>query len=539
MRRHLQFAVPASFALVSILAGVGCGSEATSSTPLAMDPTCDDAGTGDPDSGNPDGGTGNPDGGGGCPNAPNCPPGSGVSGAEAAPVKFTAGGNTIIRLGGSDAAFPGNPGPNTGTIPGNVELGPLAPFLSFGAGGLLTSRSQASSPVDTSAASGALGENLSFEPGANPSQPLSIDLLALGGGGGLPAGLLDKIFLQFGAFAAETKFVNGVLQADKYRVGQADVVIRSPLVKDASAQLYQAIGGVDRQIEQIVNSNVNLGALQALIGGVLPLPSLTVESNMRDKIFASILAQPITSHNKLVTIDFSTGTVTIHLDQIVQGGLNNQPPNTELISSNDYPLIATTIHDLMHDVTNIALGTIEHSLDAVKLTLSWKGPVGPLGTDTLDVSWTFTLQQAVQGALPAPVNNSTGVVGTTLGTTLVTTINTLRTAGNAVGLLFKPAYDLIIANAGNGVFDLLINQLKFGFTSSVVNMLQPVFGMVAQVVSVQVNHQTTGTCTNGVGAAVPNSHSLSALSVGLLQRSDAARLDLGQAAGWVTIPGCN
>ncbi|MDQ4503476.1 choice-of-anchor G family protein [Sinomonas sp. ASV322] len=464
--------------------------------------------------------------------------------ADAAPAQFSTGGAPNATFGGSSAWYPGNAGPNTGGVSANAQLSgsvafggsnvALSGFVNLG--GPLTSRSTASSPIDTDAASGALGSNLSFQPGADPAQPATIDLLAAGGNSAVPSSVADQVTLQLGAFASETRFVNGQLQPDQYRVGQADLVVHSPAVKDAAAQLYQALGAVDRDIEQTVSQNVPLTTLKNLVGGTLPTPTLTVHSNTRDKIFSAFLAKPLTSHNRVVTIDFSTGTVTVHLDQIPAGGINSQPANKELVNSSDYPLIATTVHDLMHDATNIAIGTIEHSLDAVQIGLNWSGPLGP--SDTVNVSWNFSLQQAVTGTMPRATNNSTGLVGSITGTTLVTTLNTLTIAGNAVGQLFLPAYNLIIANGGNGVFDLLINQIKFGFTSSVVNMLQPVFGMAAQVVSVQVNHQTTSTCTTSGGAQLPNAHSISAFSIGFLQSSNAARLDLGQSASSVTLADC-
>lgn len=566
MRRHWSFGVPLCLAVVASLATAACGEGADNSNTQEEALCGCHPGSGD---GGAPGDGGNPGNGddGGAPGHDGGGPGTGdddddngpgpvpphQSMADAEPVSFSLANAQVASLGGSVAWFPGNAGPNTGSIPGSASLGGTIPFGNGSVpvgnilgipGGLLTSRSQATTAIDTRAASGALGANLSFEPGADPSQPITIDLLALGvpGGGvpgllGVPAGLLDKVTLTLGAFAAETSFVDGVLQGDRYRVGQADLVLRSPAVKDASAQLYQALGGIDQQIEQIVNMNIT-GTIQNLTGNLVPAPQLTVTSKIRDKVFSALLAQPLTSHNKLVTIDLSTGTVTIHLDQLAAGGINNQPPNKELIDSKDYPLIATTVHDVMHDATNIALGAIEHSLDAVAIKLTWAGPVGVLG-DRLDVCWEFSLDQAVKGTMPPAVNRSTGVAGMALGNTLVATLNTLTTGGNAIGKLFVPAYDLILAHAGDGVFDLAINQMKFGFTSSVVNMLQPAFQAAAQVVSVQVNHQTTATCQDGAGAAKPNAHSVSALSVGVLQASNAARLDFGRAYSEVTLPNCH
>ncbi|MEV4899462.1 choice-of-anchor G family protein, partial [Nonomuraea sp. NPDC055795] len=401
---------------------------------------------------------------------------------------------------------------------------------------------------DTDAASGMLGG------AAGPASPVSVNLLALGGATLVPSGLVDKVTATFGAFSSRTTFVNGKLQPDEYRVGQASLLIGSPAVKDAASKLYQAIGGVDRLIEQMVNQNADLALLKSLTPPGAPSPTLSVQSNIRDKIFGKLLAKPLTSHNKVVTIDFSTGTVTVHLDQLI-GGLNDKPANTELISSKDYHLITQAIHDVMLDAGDIALGTIRDSLDAVKLTLRWAGPVGLAGK--LDITWSFTLRQAINGTMPEPVNSSTGEAAPTAAALL----SALTKGVSTVGKVFKPASDLILANAkddsmpraaraptaagpdrakaDDNLFDLLITRIKLGFTTTVTDMLLPVFTMANQVLSVHINHQEPQTCTLTSGVRLPNARFTSALSINFLKATVAVRLDLGVSTGSVAIPDCD
>ncbi|GAB3668561.1 hypothetical protein GCM10027589_35110 [Actinocorallia lasiicapitis] len=467
------------------------------------------------------------------PTGPGTTPSTGTSTASAAPLSLSTSGTPQLEWGGSKAEYPGNPGPNTGkitTLGGTVPIGgqnvPISDIVNLGNQiSVISSTSTASKATDTDAAAGALGD------GGNPADPITINLLKLTSGA-VQQGLVDDLTLNLGAFSSRTKFVNGKLQPTEYKVGQVKLRIGSKVVKDAASQLYNALGGVDRQIEKIVNQNANLAPVQTLLGSLgLPKPTLTVESNTRDKIFKALLAKPLTSKNKLVTIDLSTGSVVVDLEQLASGGLNNQPPNKELLSSKDYPLIAQTVHDVMQDATNIAVGAIEGAMDSIKITLRWAGPV--LGGN-LDVSWTFTPQQAITGTAPKPVDKSTGLAKP-LGIALV---NTLNSASPLLKGVVKPAYDLIIADAGNGIFDLLINKIKFGFTSTVVNMLQPVFDIATQVVSVQVNHQESKSCTLPDNTKQVNSQKTSALSIGLLKATNAARLDFGRSAGDVTIPNC-
>ena len=88
---------------------------------------------------------------------------------------------------------------------------------------------------------------------------------------------------------------------------------------------------------------------------------------MQDEIFADLLAKPITSTNKLITIDFSTGQLQVHLDQLAHNGLNNLDPNSELLTSKVYPMIAETVPGMagartaMGDSIGLAIKMFESS----------------------------------------------------------------------------------------------------------------------------------------------------------------------------------
>ncbi|MEW9550172.1 choice-of-anchor G family protein [Nonomuraea sp. NPDC050783] len=483
--------------------------------------------------------------------------------ATAAPLILSAAGKPLLTLGGSSAAYPDDPGTNTGTAT-DAQLGstsvpigggnvPLNDILNLGGlASTVSSRSAASGPADTDAAAGTLGK------AADPADPLSVNLLALGGAALVPQSLVDDVTLRIGAFSSQTTFVNGKLQPAKYRVGQASLLIHSPAVKDAASQLYQALGAVDRHIEKTVNQKADLAPLKALLTPFgVPSPTLAVQSNTRDKIFGALLARPLTSHNKVVTIDFSTGTVTVHLDQLV-GGLNDKPANTELINSKDYHLISQAVHDVMKDAADLALGTIGNSLDAVKLTLRWAGPVGMGGMGgKLDVTWSFTLRQAIDGSMPRPVNASTGAAAPMAAAMLTTLTENQRMVGKA----FKPVSDLLLATSrdgrpngaarvparaavaehlagdGENIVELLL-RIKLGFTSTITDMLLPVFRMANQVLSVEINHQEPRTCVLPTGVRLPSARFTSAVSINFLKATVAVRLDLGVSSGSVTISDC-
>ncbi|WP_161606403.1 choice-of-anchor G family protein [Microlunatus speluncae] len=472
----------------------------------------------------------------------------------------SVGGNDLVGVAATSAGLKSSPGANNDALNvdvlgdqvvqfGDVSI-PLNDVIDFGAMGALGSSSEAGSATATRSVSGLLAEGGSVKLSGDDASfgAATINLLSLSesaGVEGLTDLAIDQLELKLGAFGSEVVVEDGkILDPDgvggpgQYRVGQADLLLRSPLVGDAANGIYGAAGAVDTTVEDLVNKNLDVDALTGLVSGVpgVPTPTVTVDSNMQDTLFQRVLNQPITSHNKVVTIDFSTGELQIHLDQVVgKGGLNAQEPNAELISSEIYPLIAESIHDIMHDITNLLVGAIEDSLNAVTITVQFADDKGLVGGN-LDVTWTFTLADIASGDLGEVTDNSSGLIGGTAGTALATAIQTL---GSTVGPVLAPVYELIISDAGDHIFELVINDIKFGITSSIVNMLSPLFEVLNGFVSLQVNHQEIGTCENSAGEDVTNSLDLSALSLGLARSADGGRLNLGNSSTRFTPVGCS
>src|SRR5690606_311769 len=79
-------------------------------------------------------------------------------------------------------------------------------------------------------------------------------------------------------------------------------------------------------------------------------------------------------------------------------------------------------------------------------------------------------------------------------------------------------------------FNTLINDIKTGaITVPIRNALEPFIEMLAQVVSLQLNRQVTEVCTAPDGTELGSSLEVSALSLGLVQAADGARLNIGNA----------
>ncbi|PUB30025.1 hypothetical protein C8K30_102403 [Promicromonospora sp. AC04] len=481
--------------------------------------------------------------------------------AAASVLDSTLFKKALLAAAYSDAGSESNPGANEGNLNvellgselvqlGDVEV-PLDEILDYGQLGALASKSEASSAVDAHAVSGLLGADggVTLDGETEDFGKASVDVLSaarLLGVDGLTDQIVDQLLLEVGAGAAEVTAEDGVLLDQdgvsgpgQYRVGDADLFLHSPVIENAASSIYDIGGTIDTTVENLVNENLDSSALTGLFDAVpgVPTPTITVDSNMQENLFQSVVGEPITSANQLITIDLSTGQLEIHLDKLVdnpdetEGGLNELPPNYELIDDTTYPLIAETVHELMQEVTRILIGAIEDSLNSVTINLAFYEE-GPLGT--LDVSWALPLADAVNGDFPEAVNNSTGTMAP-IATVLVNTINT---TGGALAPILGPVYDLLISDEGDNIFELLINDLKTdSITAPVREMLSPVFDVLAQVLSITINRQVTETSdavtqtsTAAASAAVVTSFDLSALSIALLPENEVARINLGNAA---------
>lgn len=481
--------------------------------------------------------------------------------AAASVLDSTLFQEALLAAAYSDAGSESNPGPNEGNLNvellgselvriGDVEV-PLDEILDFGQLGALVSKSEASSPLDAYAVSGLAGADggVTLDGESEDFGKASVDVLSVArllGVDGLTDQIVDQLLLEAGAGAAEVKAENGViLDQDgvgglgQYRVADLDLFMHSPVIEDAASSIYDIGGTIDTTVEDLVNENLDESALTGLFDAIpgVPTPSITVDSNMQENLFQSVVGEPITSANQLITIDLSTGELQVHLDKLVdnpdetEGGLNELPPNYELIDDTTYPLIAETVHELMQEITNILIGAIEDSLNSVTINIAFTDE-SPLGN--LDVSWSLPLADAVNGNFPEAVNNSTGTMAP-VAELLVSTINTV---GPALAPILAPVYDLLISDEGDNIFELLINDLKTeSITEPIRELLSPVFDVLSQVLSITINRQVsetsetvTPTSTAAAAAETVTSFELNALSIALLPADEVARINLGNAA---------
>lgn len=452
--------------------------------------------------------------------------------------------DTGIAGGGrSEATWESDPGPNSEALNvdalgselvqlGDVEV-PLDDFIDFGQMGALQSESETTGPQDARAASGVAGGDGSVHLDGDDADfgAAEIDLLSLletSGADGITDLLVDEASLYLGAGGAEViaedgEFLDpdGVGGLGQYRAGEASIVMQSPAVEEAAGLIYDAIGQLDAEAEDQVNELLDLTDIIDDLPGDASL-DVEVTSDMQEEIFAAVLDEPITTANEVLSIDFSTGTVELHLDQLLSGenrpdqptGMNNQNPNTELIDDELYPMIAENVHDLMEEVTTIVVGSVEGAMGSITLDFT-------VGIDETEASWGVNLMDEEVRPVECEGDEITC-------TTLTTAIDTV--VAPLVDTALIPARDFLVSDAGAEVFETLIQDIKTtSVTVPIREALEPFIEMAAEVLSVQLNRQVEETCELPDGTEVTESLEVSAISVGFLQAADGARLDLGKA----------
>ncbi|WP_171906587.1 choice-of-anchor G family protein, partial [Arthrobacter sp. SW1] len=459
-------------------------------------------------------------------------------------------GQELAGGGQTRALFPGGPLSDQGgldlSLLGSevIDLGgipiPLSELIDFGQLGVLNSQSQTTDAKNARAISGIAGADgaVTLDGADGDFGAARINLLSLFEKAGIAGAtdlLIDEATLLAGAGGAQVIAQNGeFLDPDgfggkgQYRVAEASLLLHSPTIEQIASDLYDQLGQVDQTMEDTVNGMLDLTALASALPGVTL--DASVESNMRDQIFQAILAQPITTNNQVLTVDFSTGNMTIQLDQIYSGerpegpdapdGINNQAPNTEVIDDTIYPIIAETVHDLMEEVTNIAVGAIAGALGSVTLNIT-AGMTTPLGGAVATTSINLMGDLGQIQCTPSGLGGA-GVCATL--TTMLTAAQPILTT------MVQPIRDFILSDGGQQIFDTLIGGIKTGAITLPIRMLlSPFFDVLTQAISLQLNRQVETTCLAPDGTTKTASLEVSALSLGLAQAVDGARLNLGSA----------
>ncbi len=239
-----------------------------------------------------------------------------------------------------------------------------------------------------------------------------------------------------------------------------------------------------------------------------------------------------TTTDGVVTVNLANGQVTIDIGKL-SGGLEDRPANTELLTDAQVLDISARVNTLLLARIASITTALTSALDAATVTVNLTVLLRGLGIDVLrvQVGYTGTLKQFVDGTATTPLVTVTGPTVTVLGSNAVSGIlNSLGIAALLTGLLGTvSATTTAVLNAAQAeAYDELLGaQLTAvlssatGLLTTAMGVLSPLLQAIGTLLSITLNVQPdrppTSTAPNG-------QYSVSALRISAVNATTTSSL---------------
>ncbi|HJG51291.1 MAG TPA: choice-of-anchor G family protein [Brachybacterium faecium] len=463
-------------------------------------------------------------------------------------------GLDLADVGTSQSGNPSDAGPNSnplnlGLIDDSVSLDlgtatlPLigdennVGLLHLGQAGALSSYAASEDPTSSVASAGAVGEGGALdldgiENGTYGSASVDLTtLLAQVGVDGVSDEIVDELALGLGALGSTATADAGEVESE-YVLADGTLAISSPAVGGLSTGLNEALAGVGDTLDAAVGENGLLGSvareaeldLDVGVASVKAGGGTVAVTGVDDALAgasSSLLEEPLTDENGLVSIDLKSGVISVDLQQLGgEDGLNGLPANTELLDS-------ATIERITGAVSE-ALGTVSER-------------VGQVLIDDVINNVGVTVELPASVAVTLLTANVDIVVETTLGQLAGTAEGTptIDIDGNLLGIIpvgtllsgLTPVLETVLITPLQGVVNGLVDTATTGLTETVDGLVNPVLDtlspvlseVLTEVVSVTINEQPSP------GYLGEESFTVNALSLQLLPNIAPVKVDLASS----------
>ena len=267
-----------------------------------------------------------------------------------------------------------------GTNSGLLDLGPSA------GAGLLNGYAAAADHSTATAAAGTVTDDgaVDLSPVADPSDTdlARLDLTALLDQlrlSGLTDAVVDDVSLGLGALASSATWEAGAAPEADYVLAGAELQLSSPLVGELVGGLHGAVSTLGDRLNGLLGPEGPLQRALDLLAVVSVDLAVVVVDLGRPELHASVglgalvdelLATPLVDDDGLVTIDLTSGLVSVDLRRLVDGGdLNDLPPNTELLTAKNRDRIVASVTGLLESIVDRVLTAVEATLLETSLHL--------------------------------------------------------------------------------------------------------------------------------------------------------------------------
>ncbi|SDU81372.1 choice-of-anchor G family protein [Jiangella alkaliphila] len=416
------------------------------------------------------------------------------------------------------------------TVPGGVQL-PLSDLIQLGA---VNQWASAEDGGASHAATGAVADSGGIGTGVEAGFPGNATFDLTDVLGEALTDLIADLELELGAISSEAHLVpagEAFEFTNDYEIAGGQLRLTVPLLADLLPQVQDAVATVDEVVNGLAGPEGTIAQTLSTVEGLLNLlsvagvenPDITVslETDLAGAV-DELLATPL-GEGTGVELNLAEGTLVVDLDTLL-GGLNDQAPNTELLSPEVISQLAETIGSLLDSLVTDIVETVENALRAATLDVKIYAEVGGLLPGTLDLQLTGSLGDVLTGEASF-VNNSTGVVV------------------GLISALIAPVLDTLISTIGGVVEDLVfaeggplttLGETVAGLVSSLADALTPVGDLLASILSIKLNVQpelVIEPMDAGVGQlrATDGPYSVAALEVTALPDAPVAVVTLAES----------
>ncbi len=350
-----------------------------------------------------------------------------------------------------------------------------------------------------------------------------------------------------------------------YRVATLNMALTSPLIAALFANngaFDAALDGVDTALtnsfgiglaQGSAEVNISNGALASLVGAITtPLQGLTILGSGFDMGTGSTATTTITVDttavralltgsitNGPVTINLGTGAVTVNLATLLDpvNGLNNQPPNTQVLTAAHMTQITNYIDQALLQLVANVNAALTAALNAATVSVQLDAHVGVQVLDNVTptinalnvhVGYTGTILDFANGTQTLSGPTVTTLVGNPLGDALLNPLLAGVTGLIAplLSTVTTTTRTLVGSEASSpitGLFPALITGLGTD-VANLITSLSPMLTALQQILSLRLNVRPDIAPFPDYPVASPQTEEyfVSALQVGIFDRAVTA-----------------
>ena len=256
---------------------------------------------------------------------------------------------------------------------GAIRVSPAAVLTTQTNGAALSQYARAEKAGAALGASGSVGEGGAIGPNAsNPSNALTLSIDNLIGAS--YASVITDLKLAVRAIAASAKGTLTSVDGDYYIDGLT-LTFTSPALAGISSTITKAVTAADAKLDSLTGKQGELAvALNSIL--IATNPALDIGGGANVSITLShdlqaAVAELLTANwgGSGVSFTVSTGKVTVDLNTLVGGNLNNRPVNSEILTGATADLIVSTIANNVTALSNQVIARVDAALGNLKLDM--------------------------------------------------------------------------------------------------------------------------------------------------------------------------